>query len=537
MKRIRLFFLLFLVPVSYLMTGILVFVVPETLILISGSGRPWVEIAAEAHLALETGLVYSSLTGLVIGLIFSVLNLAGIYIFQPRLRIFLVCTAAVPLAAWAVFRLMPVPESESSKPDVYIIVTDTLRYDYVNAERTPNIHALMRESISSSNAWSESPWTLTSFGSFLTGLHPMEHRAGTGARLGSIGQSLRRDIAYLPEEMKKAGYRTAGLVTNAYLSPGSGMNRGFDYYFNFFGSHFYLSWIGASEMDNEYAPAELQLRRFLMWMKTTAGNENPVFMLLQFMDPHYPYLERPGWMDAEKARRKQSVSEEEIRYGAEVRYMDSVLGKLIEYLRDAGRYENALIVMLSDHGEELSEARAEAAENRWPVNHGHSLYPELLRALFVVKPPGHRDTDFRCQGLITLMDVPATIASIVSLKSWPEESGVSLVNRAGLCMSHRRTVFQGGMLFGPAQHGMRTDRHTVIWKPDRDTWVSYDRKDDPLNLYPLDETTGFHKSLLMEHVRRMNRNRSITPPVRLSEEEIEQLRSLGYMDTEETGVP
>jgi len=41
----------------------------------------------------------------------------------------------------------------------------------------------------------------------------------------------------------------------------------------------------------------------------------------------------------------------------------------------------------------------------------------------------------------------------------------------------------------------------------------------------------------MEHVRRMNRNRSITPPVRLSEEEIEQLRSLGYMDTEETGVP
>ena len=217
--------------------------------------------------------------------------------------------------------------------------------------------------------------------------------------------------------------------------------------------------------------------------------------------------------------------------------MDSVLGKLIEYLRDAGRYENALIVMLSDHGEELSEARAEAAENRWPVNHGHSLYPELLRALFVVKPPGHRDTDFRCQGLITLMDVPATIASIVSLKSWPEESGVSLVNRAGLCMSHRRTVFQGGMLFGPAQHGMRTDRHTVIWKPDRDTWVSYDRKDDPLNLYPLDETTGFHKSLLMEHVRRMNRNRSITPPVRLSEEEIEQLRSLGYMDTEETGVP
>jgi arylsulfatase A-like enzyme len=67
-------------------------------------------------------------------------------------------------------------------------------------------------------------------------------------------------------------------------------------------------------------------------------------------------------------------------YRAEVRWVDAAVGSLIAELKRSGHYEDTLVVLLSDHGEELWDHGG--------VGHGHTLYEELLRVPLLVKLPG-----------------------------------------------------------------------------------------------------------------------------------------------------
>jgi len=520
---------LVLAPLVYFLTGILIFLTVEIIIAVSGNEWNWIEIVAEAYLAVENMLLYALIITAGLGVILFVLHLLKVRLGTLRLPRVLIPVSVLPVAGWVVLSLMPVRAGNTSMPDVYLIVADTLRQDYVSAERTPNIHFLSSESIFFSNAYTESPWTLTSFGSFLTGRHPQEHRAGTGAMRGEFGQSLRSDLAYLPEEMKKAGYQTVGLVTNAYLSSGTGMSRGFDYYYNIMEPRFHFSWSPSADMEKEYAPARMQLQRAITWMKISVDKQKPVFMMLQFMDPHLPYHKRSPWMGEEKASVPGKFAEKDIRYGGEVRYMDDAIGDLLSILGKSGRYKNALVIFLSDHGEELSEGRKWSDSVPGTVDHGHSLYPEVVRASLIIKPPVFSGGGIQCTDLATLMDVPQTVASILKLKTWPLDAGISLISSSGSCTEARRAVFQGGMLYGPNQYGMRIHRRTVLWQPGKDSWLSYSTETDPGHMNPLGETSESLKKLLREHARKMSKNKTSTPQIKLTREEMEHLRSLGYM--------
>src|SRR3954462_11970795 len=67
-------------------------------------------------------------------------------------------------------------------------------------------------------------------------------------------------------------------------------------------------------------------------------------------------------------------------YRAEVRWVDAAVGSLIADLKRSGLYEDTLVILLSDHGEELWEHGG--------VGHGHTLFEELLHVPFLVKLPG-----------------------------------------------------------------------------------------------------------------------------------------------------
>ena len=91
-----------------------------------------------------------------------------------------------------------------------------------------------------------------------------------------------------------------------------------------------------------------------------------------------------------------------VRYLAEVRDADTELGRFLDFLKSERRYDPALILVVSDHGEELLDHGAEG--------HGHALYEELLRVPGVLKLPGNQRAGERVARDVELHDLAATVA-------------------------------------------------------------------------------------------------------------------------------
>jgi arylsulfatase A-like enzyme len=104
---------------------------------------------------------------------------------------------------------------------------------------------------------------------------------------------------------------------------------------------------------------------------------------------------------------------------------DAQVGELLEALRRAGRYDDALIVLFSDHGESFHADRPDLA-GATPV-HGSRLSEVENRILLAVKPPRRTPSlPARVDSLVRLVDVGPTVLELSGLAALPEADGVSL---------------------------------------------------------------------------------------------------------------
>ncbi|MCP3141111.1 sulfatase-like hydrolase/transferase [Pyxidicoccus xibeiensis] len=119
------------------------------------------------------------------------------------------------------------------------------------------------------------------------------------------------------------------------------------------------------------------------------------------------------------------------REGAEALYdellaqADAQVGDVLEALKRTGRYDDALIVLLSDHGESFHADRPDLA-GATPV-HGARLSHEENRVLLAVKPPRGRGTGpSEVDALVRLVDVGPTVLALSGLPALKDVDGVSL---------------------------------------------------------------------------------------------------------------
>lgn len=291
-------------------------------------------------------------------------------------------------------------------PRVLLIVVDTLRNDALScaaqsAPPTPHIDRLAEQSYRFSRARSPAPWTLPSVSSLLTGLSPLVHRA--------VGRDsvLPRSVPTIAERLAAAGYRTAAIGHNDVLSPTRELNRGFDEYL--FSEREmppartlgFLAW-GLVRSKKEFDAKALS-ERAGAWIEEHADQD--FFLWLHYYDPHLDYSPPASFLPNEAPparmdRRLDSDAFKGIRsghldpkpderrwiralYDAEVRYLDQEIGALLERLKEKGLYEDTLVVLTSDHGEEFWEHEG--------FEHGHTVYEELLRVPLIVKLPAQRE--------------------------------------------------------------------------------------------------------------------------------------------------
>jgi tetratricopeptide (TPR) repeat protein len=231
--------------------------------------------------------------------------------------------------------------------NVVLISIDTLRSDYVTAARTPHLAALANDSVVYRNAWSHCPLTLPSHLSVFTGELPPRHgvRDNAGYRFDAAHHKT------LAATLRERGYRTAGAVSAYVLRKGTGAEEGFETYDDAIGI---VDGAPLGALQRSGRTTEQIAER---WIGEHRGER--FFYFLHLYEPHEPYAPT---------------------YEADVREADAIVGDFLGFLKTSGLYDDALIIVLSDHGEGLGE--------HGEREHGILLYREALQVPLIIRPPG-----------------------------------------------------------------------------------------------------------------------------------------------------
>jgi arylsulfatase A-like enzyme len=320
-------------------------------------------------------------------------------------------------------------------PTVVLISIDTLRAErlgvYGNSpDVSPAIDALARESVVFDQALSVAPWTLPSHASMLTGLDAVAH--GVEAPEDRIPTR----ATTLAEHFAAHGYRTAAWTAGGFVGPGWGLEDGFEVFDT------NTPWITSNMGFSRH------LERTLEWMRE--NSDEPYFLFLHSFDAHGPYKQSDPELLARFRQRPVGESERDhefvrstyTRYARSMgfdRYLqldaalndydsgvaeaDRAVGRILDELRASGRYDEALIVVLSDHGEAFYDRGLR-------LGHGMQLYDCVLRVPLIVKLPRSERGGTRVGSLVDLVDIAPTLLDVAGLPPDARMQGSSLAQLA-----------------------------------------------------------------------------------------------------------
>ncbi|HPF34194.1 MAG TPA: sulfatase [Candidatus Krumholzibacteria bacterium] len=425
------------------------------------------------------------------------------------------------------------------RPDVYLIIIDSLRADRLGCyghdrPTSPRLDAFALEAVVYERCAAAAPWTSASVASLLSSQFP--------SALGIRDRVVKFDTRYasLPEVLRAGGYRTEGLVSVDMLSRRLGFDRGFDRYRD----DLYTGREGVTAPQVFEAAAAL----------AREPREQPLFALIHTFDPHYNYIRHADWAGsgARSTRLRSNHPIVELWgmldrldaddraflldcYDSEIAFTDAHLGVFLDGLRDAGRYDDSVIIVCADHGEEF-------LERGW-VGHSISVNHEQVHVPLIVKTPGGRPG--RTPVPVSLLDVmPSLLGHLGLAAPAGVEGAVHDLSRPDGAVAqpvfsetfHAQTHRPGGMdpiALAAVQLGNRKMIRDGVGGRG---WV-YDLAADPLERDPLPIGRGSEDQTLLrlisdwsEHVEAKFRGAATQDARRLLDtEQLERLKSLGYI--------
>lgn len=441
--------------------------------------------------------------------------------------------------------------ADGPPPSIVFLLVDTLRADYVGAygfqgEVSPNLDRLAGESILFDNAFSQAPWTKPSIASLFTSLHPEQH--GVVAHRGRFGRRegedrranvLPRRAITLAELLRGAGYETAAFVANPWIQRGLGFAQGFETF-------------DAKDSGND-VPATILFEKARAWL---AGRDpaRPFFLYIHLMDVHGPYaspradydalLGSPGLGEPRTLTEKEAAGRRgyalagrgfhgdpmtldawRTSYAAGVRNFDRHLGRFLDELAQDGILDEVVLVVTSDHGEELADHGA------W--DHGGALYDEQIHVPLLIRPPGGVSGGRRVERVVSLVDLMPTLGGIAGAKLPRKIAGRDL----GPVLRGRRldgpeAAYASGVKWRPGVRAVRTRDRKLIRGGDGPT-VAFEVDVDPKETRVLegDAAVTDLSTLLDHHEEVLRAGPRFAPQARkVGAETQEKLRALGYLE-------
>jgi len=297
--------------------------------------------------------------------------------------------------------------------NILIIAIDTVRQDHTSilgqpelVKRSPNLWRLAENGIVFEAAISQAPWTIPAFGSIMTGKYPHEHGAVTPLL------KLRGDQITLAEILKESGYTTGGAVSNGFVGSPHGFAQGYDYY-----NEDNLSIRKSS--SKEITDASIKF--------IEDAKDERFFFFAHYFDPHGPYLDYEaydysegyaGWLNRTDnsmsfiRRMRHFMKKEDIGfitslYDEEIFFMDTQIGRLLDYIDHAGLTEDTAIVVVADHGEEFMD--------HGTFGHALSLHDELIKVPLVFVLPGTKTQNRVVKEVVETRAIFSTILDYIGL--------------------------------------------------------------------------------------------------------------------------
>ena len=366
---------------------------------------------------------------------------------------------------------------DEGRPNLVLITIDALRADHVGVYGnpdglTPNLDAFARDATRYDAAYASSPWTLPSFGAVLTSRPPSEcglKIAAPKSHTWYTGEAaLPEEVPVLSEQLRRAGYATAAELTNPFLARKRGFKRGFDHFRNEDGPE-----VGSLTTSNT-ARAHTVTKNACLWLRM--NRRKPFFLWVHYLDPHAPYdspdtpektradypqewrTGRLYWYDNMREVPENTKSRYagfcRATYAEEVRYADRWAGGLLAELRRLGLYENSLVVITADHGEELFDHDG--------FEHGHSTHEEVLRVPLLVKWPSGRRAAQQVARTVGLVDLAPTFLAAAEADPMEGVWGRPLPMEDGASAGE---VYSEGLLYGREQTAFTGEEYKVIYHP------------------------------------------------------------------------
>ncbi len=307
--------------------------------------------------------------------------------------------------------------NQPKEPNIILVSIDTLRRDHLGIygykkETSPFLDATARESAVFDKAIAQAPYTVTSHMTMMTSLWPSVHQILTH----EYEERLSPNWLTLPQILKGRGYMTAGFTGGGQVSAVYGFDRGMDIY------------------DDQGGRTETIFLKAIQWIRKVRGS--PFFLFLHTYDVHMPYDPPPPYDTIFNPDYKGTVArwtDENVKvtdpelfqrildlYDGEIRYVDSYLQQVVQFLKEKGLYENTMLLITSDHGEEFMERGTMAY-------HGHTLYNELLSVPLIIKFPYAQWAGQKIQNPVALTDLMPTVLNYLKIPVPPHCQGRSLL--------------------------------------------------------------------------------------------------------------
>jgi len=345
--------------------------------------------------------------------------------------------------------LGPAAGEDARRPNVVIYVVDCLRADHVGAwgydrPTTPNLDRLARDSVRLADLNSCAPWTKPSTGCLFTSLLPTSHRART------VDDALPREHVTLAERLQAEGYRTLAWVANPVIEPELfHFNQGFERWVDLrsYGERSGASHINALEPD----AAEIT-RGVLPWLES--HRDERFFLYLHSLDLHYEYRARAPYDEVLVSPDSTGLDRDRELYDTELAYNDHEIGRLVEALKRLDLYDDTLLFVTSDHGEEFGEHGS--------TRHGKTLYQQLLHIPGILKLPGSRSAGESVDTVASNVDVAPTLLELVGVAPAPAMQGQSLVPAIDGKGEKGRMVFAELVAPQIVSYAARGDRYKYV---------------------------------------------------------------------------
>ncbi len=292
--------------------------------------------------------------------------------------------------------------------NVLFILVDTLRADRLGTygyERptSPALDELARTGVVFERVVAQSSWTKTSMASLWSGSYPANHGV---LRYNHVVPPTARFPA---EVLAEAGFKTAGIWRNGWVSPNFGFGQGFEVY-----------------VRPKPGKERAQIQRNHPSAPPLQGTDEDIidssiefleafgdrrfFLYLHFMDVHqYVY-------DQNAPSFGTSYSD---AYDQSINWTDRLIAFLLERMDRLELRDKTIVVIASDHGEAFREHGIEG--------HARNLYREVTYVPLIVGLPFRLEQGIRVPEVVSNVDVWPTILDLLGMEALPNADGISLV--------------------------------------------------------------------------------------------------------------